>query len=268
MSVSLNGKKSILHKLVFELRYSYGFTYLDCCGRTLNVLLRQLPEWFPRDDQVSPQNAPLVSARNGAVLSFSARKLDLSLERALGKEPISDDEVKAFVSQVDECTAIVVDQLGLKEFTRIGFRVWLLFSAASKDETEKWLLDLKWYNISSKLTNAFGASEPAAVGAGIVLKSDDRSFRIGFNGVERQMQVDLGEGVLSVRPSSLPKGQREHLIKQQQVKKLKIENPLFGAMIDIDAYQDDPDPKTLNPGDFIGTSLERIYNNLRTAAQT
>jgi hypothetical protein len=267
MSVTLNGKRSILQKIVFELRYSYGFSYLDCCGRTLNVLSRDLPEWFPRSDQVSPQNAPLVSAKNGAVLNFNAQKLDLSFERALGKDPVSDDEVKSFISQADETTAVIVDQLGLKEFTRIGFRAWLLFTAGSKEETEKWLLGLNWYSVAPKLVTAFGGREPESVGAALVLKSDDRSFRIGFNGVERQMQIDLGEGVLSIRSSSLPKGQREHLLKQQQVKRLKIENPIFGAMIDIDAYQDDPAAKTLKPGDFIGTSLDRIYNHLKIAAQ-
>jgi hypothetical protein len=41
----INGKNSILQKLIFEVRYEYGYAYLDKCGRIVNTITRAFPEW-------------------------------------------------------------------------------------------------------------------------------------------------------------------------------------------------------------------------------
>lgn len=95
----VRGKPPILHRVAFELRYLYGYTFLDRCGRTMNAIMREAPEWIPRD-QVSPQNSPLVSVANNCVFNFSTLKIDFGLEQPLESE-IQPKELSYFVEQVD-----------------------------------------------------------------------------------------------------------------------------------------------------------------------
>ena len=139
---------------------------------------------------------------NSCVFHFNARKLDVSLERPLGDDPLGDAEVDEFSAQVDHLTAVVIDQLGLEEFSRIGFRAWWLFPCDSRDEAEQWLQGLGCYRISPSLENAF-SGKVDAVNVAVVIAGVDRKFRIAFNGVERQAQLDIGRGVLNVRVRDL-----------------------------------------------------------------
>ena len=43
-----------LHSYVYELRYNYGYTYLDRCGATINEILRNKPGWVQND--INPQS--------------------------------------------------------------------------------------------------------------------------------------------------------------------------------------------------------------------
>src|SRR5205085_6159594 len=129
-SMHIRGKPAVLHKIVFELRYRYGYTYLDRCGKTINAIMREAPEWMLKSEQVSPQGANLVSIANQCSFSFSSYKLDFGIEQA-AKSEISGDEVTRFTEQVDLITTIVTEQLGLRDFTRIGLRTWYLFPCRS-----------------------------------------------------------------------------------------------------------------------------------------
>ncbi len=260
----VRGKEAILHKIVFELRYHYGMTYLDRCGRTVNTIMREYPEWTLLSDQPSPQDAPLVSLANSCVFHFSARKLDLSLERRLGDDPISSEEVDRFTQQADSVAAIVVDQLGLKEFARIGLRVWYLFPCETRDEAERWLLDLGCYSIPAKTAETFRGTVDASSCA-IVVAAEVRKFRIAITGVERQAQFDVAQGLLTVRVRDLHQKQREFLLDQERAKSKLHRSPENAAMIDVDAYQDNP--IVLAPRDFIESSHRQSFEYLCAAVQ-
>jgi len=79
-------KITVLQRVVFELRYRHGFTYLDACGRTLNKIQDEYPEWILTTDQPNPQSAPLISINNACIFNFSALKFDFSLENQLVKD--------------------------------------------------------------------------------------------------------------------------------------------------------------------------------------
>src|SRR5216117_1578814 len=96
----IKGKDSILRKIVLEVRYEQGFTYLDKCGRTVNTVMREHPEWVIKGNTPDPSNAGLVSLHNGCLLNFSAFKYDVSLEKPIGGNPLSDSEFSEFVQQV------------------------------------------------------------------------------------------------------------------------------------------------------------------------
>jgi hypothetical protein len=211
---------------------------------------------------VDPQNASLVSMRNGCNFNFSGMKLDSSMQQPTGGEPLSDQDLREFTEQADILTRIVIDQLGLNEFSRIGFRAWYLFGCSSKEESERWILELGYYNVCSKPNAAFNA-EVETTNFTVILAGQDRKFRIALNGVENQAQLNLGQEILSVRASGLPKDQREVLLKQMKVRHRMLVNPDFAAMIDVDAFQEEP--YSVDPADFIKTSLEQIQNGLPAA---
>jgi hypothetical protein len=261
--MQIKGKNAILQKIVFELRYNHGFTYLDRCGRTINAIMREQPEWILKSDPPNPQTAGLVSIRNGCSFNFSSFKYDFSLEMPLGAEQsLSDDELKDFVEQVDILSRIVQDHLGLKDFSRIGFRAWYLFGCRDKEEAEKWLCSLSCYSVSPQFSAAFGGQFESA-GVAAVIAGADRKFRVAFNVVERHAQLDLGEELLQVRASSLSKEQNKHLQKQERVKRRMRSNPEYAALIDIDAYQEEP--LVVDPRDFIETGLRQFSAGLTKA---
>ncbi len=66
----IRGKDDILHKVVFEVRYRYGYTYLDRCGKTINVIMKEAPEWVVKAEQVNTQGVTLVSLANQCSLQF------------------------------------------------------------------------------------------------------------------------------------------------------------------------------------------------------
>jgi hypothetical protein len=257
--VYVRGKPSILHKLIFELRYRHGYTYLDRCGKTINAIMSSHPEWMPRSEHVSPQNAPMVSAVNQSVFNFSSKKLDFSLEQSI-RSGISAAEVESFCSQVDQLSTIVITQLSLKEFERIGLRSWYIFPCTDKDEAEKWLTDLGAFQIAPELGAIFGG-EIRDVAVATVVSGTDRDYRIGFNSVEKLALIDLGSEVMAVRTSALSRDQgRAFAHHQKREPNRVIAMPAFAAMIDIDAYQEAP--KWPDPGDFVRTSLNEARRRL------
>ena len=161
----IRGKPSIFHRVVFELQYRHGYTYLDRCGKTLNAITKAYPEWTPRSEQVSPQFAPLVSTANQCVFAFSYKKLDFSLEQSKQAQ-LGESEIESFYEQVNGLSTIVIDQLGLKEFVRIGLRSWYLFGCRDKEESEKFLRDMAAFTISPELAEDFGGEIETRRGGG------------------------------------------------------------------------------------------------------
>jgi hypothetical protein len=247
-------KSALTQKAVFELRYRYGFAYLDRCGRVTNAILRDKPEWILGNTSPNPQNAPLINTTNNCRFNFSALKIDFGIEQGVGEEALSEENLTEFVQQVDELTQLVIGELDLSEFSRIGFRVWYLFECTDTPEAEEWLAKLGLCSVSAKLLSAF-EGELEAASMAFVIESKDRKFRIALGSIERTIPLNLGGEILNVPARSLPKGQREHFIKQVKLKKRLAHNPQFAAMIDIDAFQDEP--KIVKAGEFITTSLEQ-----------
>jgi hypothetical protein len=260
----VKGRTPTLQKLVYELRYRQGYTYLDKCGRIINLIQRDYPEWIVQGDQVSPQNASLVSLQNASIFNFSSLNLSLALEKPLGQDPLSQTDVQRFIDQADGLTALVSDQLGIgqEQLTRIGFRTWFIFPCQDQQDAARWLGELGFYSVSPLLSQAFGgAIESAAVS--VVITGEDRSYRITFTGGERQAQIDLGEAILSIRPRSLPENQKHFLIEQMKTKTRLRQTPEVVAIIDIDCYQEDP--QVLDVRHFVQSSWDESLNRFRAA---
>jgi hypothetical protein len=106
--MKINNRHSICHKVVYEVRYKYGFTYLDRCGSTVNEIMKSAEEWNLAGHDPNPQNAPLVSLRNGTRFNFSALKYDFALEQTAGADKdIEKKDIEEFIEQVDLVSSIV-----------------------------------------------------------------------------------------------------------------------------------------------------------------
>jgi hypothetical protein len=261
--MELKRKTAILQKIVFELRYRRGYLYLDKCGRTVDALMANQPEWVLKDESVSPQNAPLISLRNQCALTFSSKKLDLGLEMQPGGEPLTETDIDTFTGQVEAASALIIEELGLRDFERIGFRTWYLFPFQTMAECRDWVVGLGLIQVSNQFRQAFG-DKLNALGASAVFEGSV-NFRVAVNQVERTAQIDLGQEILNVRASKLANKQREVFLQQLKVKKRMLANPEFAVMIDVDAFQDEP--KTLSLREFVQTSISTIQKNLVDAAK-
>jgi len=213
MAITINGKTAIRHKVVYEVRYWQGFTYLDRCGRILNRIVELNPDWVVRDAEVNPQGAPLANLRTGTRFNFSAAKYDFELEQVLGKElAIEQDDIDQFVEQAYLLSGIVHEELGLKEFAREGFRIWYLFAADSKEDSDTWISQLNVLSVDT-IAKAFEGTIQAR-GFTVVIAGKERKVRISVNSAERFAQLDLGDSILQINPRALSKDQDKVLLQQ------------------------------------------------------
>ncbi len=254
---------AIIHKVVFEVRYARGFVYLDRCGSITDRIMTTYPQWVVKGEGVNPQNAPLVNVESGTHFSFGPLKYDFSLDQPISKDvALTKMDLDRFVEEVASISRVVHEELELKYFIREGFRIWYLFGVSSESEAEKWISNLGTFSIAQSVAGAFdGELESQAHVA--FIKGSDRKFRIAVNVVERIGQLDLGSEILKTQPRTLPKGQREALLKQLEAKRRVLANPGMAVMVDVDAFLDDP--IDVDPADFIGQSLEMIERRLPVA---
>lgn len=254
--------RSICHKVVYEVRYKYGFTYLDRCGSTVNEIMNSTDEeWEFYGSDPNPQNAPLISLRNGTRFNFSALKYDFALEQTEGADKdIEKQDIVGFIEQVDLVSSIVNEKLSLKDFSRVGFRIWYLFATRTREESEAWISQLlKTSDIDNSIAEALNGNVEAKSHV-VVVKSEDRKFRISITGVESQARLNLAGGMVSIRKSKLSSGQDKYLKKQL---KRAAKNPEFAVMFDIDSFVEFP--KDIEARDFIAESLKQIEEKVPVA---
>jgi hypothetical protein len=256
----LKGKEPLLRQLIFELRYRQGYTYLDKCGRILNRILRELPEWVLGEG--NPQGTTLYSMKNRCRLTFSSTKLDVGLDYTLADNPIPEEDVGAFVEYVTFFSQLIMDELSLAEFSRMGLRTLYYFPSTSREDSEQWLNSLGVFTVSPRLLKAFEADLDAAGLSAVVLGKDCR-YRIAFNGVETSAQLDMGAETLTVRASKLKENQRKMLMEQLKLKRHRQVNAEYAVVIDVDAYLEEPEKP--DPGDFARRTVDNILPMIRAA---
>jgi hypothetical protein len=147
--------------------------------------------------------------------------------------------------------------LSLKDFTRVGFRIWYLFASSNKEDSKIWISKLlKTSDIDDSIANALNG-DVEAKSHKVVVASQDRKFCISITGVESQVQLNLGGSPLSIQPHKLSRGQDKHLQKQLKAsRKIANNNPEFAVMLDIDSFVDLP--HDVDAKDFITESLKQI----------
>jgi hypothetical protein len=256
--LTIRKEQAILQKAVFELQYKVGYRYLDVCGNIINKFLKDAPEWIITGNLPNPQNSSLYSLQNNCILSFSALKLDLALEKPIGEGTISEEEFEIFKNQASSSAAIITNLLGVDEYPRIGFRIWCLFPTKNKEESERWLTRLGAFVFTSDIPKLFGHDIESA-SATVVVQGENAKYRLSFAGVEQPIQLDIGQGILSIQARSLSSKQDEYLKKRLAAEHRVKQNPNNAVLVDIDCSSEDI--SYIDPKDFINTSLSEVYSN-------
>jgi len=259
--MKIQNKDPIIHKLVYEVRYKFGFTYLDRCGRTINRIMREKPEWMPYVAEPNPQKAPLINTKNRSIFNFSALKYDLALEQEIGNEvTLTKNNIKEFQEDADYLSKVINDELGLQEFIRIGFRIWYLIGTESNKVSDNWISNLGILTIDDLIAEVFKGKMESR-NFTIVFKGEDRKYRVSVNSVEKVGAPSLIDTkILKVQARQLPKNQQTHLMKQVKIKQKLASNPPYAVMIDIDSYIENPE--NIDAIDFINNSLDLIEINI------
>ena len=261
----IKGKEPLLRQMVCEVRFRDGHLYLDHCGRLLKKLIHSAPEWVVAAEP-NPKGTVLFNLAEGISLSFSMNGASLDLDKSGTDELIEPSEAQQFAQMADETLGVVFDEFEVKEWSRFGFRELYYFPCDSRADTESWLSELKILSVSPTLADSFGGNLDAT-GYSLVIEGEDCSYRIALNGVERPAQVPVGDATLTVRSSGLPEQQKTALNKALKKQRQQQINAAFAAVLDIDAYRNDP--TELDVADFIkeciSSNLERFRNAIPAA---
>jgi len=234
----------------------------------MTLIERDHPQWIV-EPNVSPQGAMLVNLQKGSQFRFSSENLVLSWDQSRDDHELTEEDLEDFFQQSATLTELVLGELGIKEeqYARIGFRAWYLFAAETHEEAQAWLASLRCWPVADRIQKAFDADLYSA-SMSIELAGKDRRYRLTFSAAERQSQLEAGLRVLTFSPRRLPKGQREAFqleAEAQSAKKRRRQTSPYIAIIDIDAYQEEP--LLLDVDDFLRSSWASGYDNVRRAVE-
>lgn len=259
----LAGKAAILERLILEVRYDYGYGYLDRTGKFINSIFRKCPEWTVNNPPTA-QASSLISLSNGAIFSYTPLNYFLSLDRDIGKESLGKNDFDEFRDQIGILSKNINMEFGLENFTRVGFRILYAFSCNNMEEAVKWVDDLGLQKINSNLLEAF-QGKTDRMGGDVVIKVSDRNIRLQFGTFQREIKVDLGQTTLSVVPHRLPKHQHEALLDIYKARNRIAKNPEFACTIDVDVFRENP--IEMDAEHFIDSSDKLITDSLSLYAK-
>ncbi len=181
----------------------------------------------------------------------------MTLDKSLGDEVISGEEGEDFIKQVGAILTLVLDELEVSRFTRLGYREQYYFSFETKEESETWIRDLGLLTVTSSLLQAFHSTQEE-MGVALVIQGEECRYRVSLNGVERSAQVPVGEVSVNIRTTVASEDQKKALLQAMKKKRQRQIDSAFAVVLDIDAYQQEP----VEP-DIAGFVKERNSSNLQ-----
>ena len=194
-------------------------------------------------------------------MAFSANSASLVLNKSSIDEIIDTDETNTFLEQMNGPIALILDELEITEFTRIGFRQQYYFPFDSKEDSENWLQALGLMTVSPALYQAFGT--PDSLGFAVVVQGSECRYRIALNGIERPAQIPIGGSMLTVRPSGTHRRQKKELLEALKKQHQRQINSAFAVLLDMDAFL--LDPVEPNLPEFVQVRLQTNLQQFRNA---
>lgn len=269
MTTVVDLKTEVIHRYVYELRFDFGQVYWDRAGRIAKEILSQREEWD--FDRIDINHCQLAHRDLNLAFNFGHARLDLSQTQSANVETLLS--VGEFGALADTITTVVVENLELEFFPRIGFRVWRLYPSADREQSHELVRNLKLFKLESELADAIG--EVSEVSHRLVSDRQKHMVRIAVAAFEQQIELPPSliraakmkpyKQTTEPQRSSGIDRRRRILIDRLKAEKKIAHYPQFGVLLDLDAYIEDPPyPDDLSVSDFIAAAFEDFEQLRRT----
>ncbi len=255
---------AVVHKYAYELRYDFGFGYLDRCGDVLNSILREYAGWTVVGP-ITPAGTTLHHHDTGMVFTFDNSHLTLGQDQSEKVTTLVADNY--FAEVAEKLTVATIERIDTEVFTRVGFRVWRLYGAGSKEDAQEALKALGFVP-TGPLAAVAEDSTVEEVGFNCTFALPEMNLRLGVAVVEQNVVIDPAT-VLAAKALIREKDSR--LRKAAAIDQLKARNaiaafPHHAVLVDTDFSIDDPPIATdLKVSEFITEAFgksTRVAGNL------
>lgn len=240
-----------LHKIVFEVKFKYGYQYLDKCGRIMNSLFKNDSGWQKHKPNIDPQRAT-IRHEIGIDLLLNADYANFSYAREFGAEQIDIDK---YLEIIQDNLVLFYDELEIQSdgISRMGFRSMYLYPVKNREDALQLLEDNEVVKIKPNLANCVnGELESASFVFNI--DGQDRNYSIRLNIAEVQLP---NWAPLLLDDHSKKKGKdKTELLKKIKQDQLKKDFPELSLMIDIDTSIDNlVDYEDIQINEFVKENL-------------
>ena len=232
---------SIPTSIIFELRYNYGYEYLDHIGKVINKIISN-PGWIVSNAHTD--GTSLFNTDEEIRFSFGPQKLDLVQRVSAKNKELSPIDYIARLC--DDLSLIIIKQFNLQQFSRIGFRVHQLFKADTLEQAKEYVKTLKIFttNIPSETIEEVSHT--------IIISEKEWKSRIAIAPAEQSVAIDPATlKAAQMETHKLAKGRKEALMQKMKAKKSIEAFPLYAVLVDIDSYVEDPPIGELKIMDFV-----------------
>jgi hypothetical protein len=229
-----------LDKIVFEVRYAFGHTYLDRCGQTLVDIERGVPGWIP--GEVDVQRGVVFHATNGYTITFHSSAFNFNATSS--EDPQHLKNLEDIGEQLDAVWKIVSSNLGIREFVRMGARFFYLVPTNSMEESER-VIERSGLQLTTTGLDDYKLMRRNLVG---VFSKDSVEYRVGLSGITRT-SAQQAPPILTTLPHLLPRHQREAQIEMLKARTRYRKDPRHAASFDVDCVIFDP--PSVSPSSYL-----------------
>lgn len=229
-----NMKNRILYRMAFEIKYEYGYKYLDHCGSALNKLLEVLPAWsIPKAD---PDQTLLVKPEFNMKLAFNSNRFILDQIISTAYPQIKAED--GFFNTLEIASEIILNLFEITILSRVGYRMWTMFESSSEKETLEMLKKIKLFHID-KTNLPQGTLKSYNLGFTMDRGKYQINFKLG--GGEQDIKIDRATlEAASSSPKEMSISQKKILINKLKAQKRIKQFPQYFLMVDTDYIIEDP----------------------------
>ncbi len=258
---TIRGKEPVLKTVTCAVEYDSGELYYDRMGRVVRQLNKAGHGWL-RDAKIAANQTQLINPVDGLILNVTPSAAGLTLSTAGTPEGIEDDGIARLGDQATFALGVVVDELELEKFQKIGYRENYSFACSSIEETEAWIKDLGLVRTDDALSAAFGRHY--AMSWVLLFTGDECRYQLELQGTERYASVPVGPSELTIKHSRAKHLNKQELLQLLTTKRHRQTDPEYAAVLSIEAYLwDDTDTDF----DIRGFVARRAADNLNLFCQ-
>ena len=220
----------VLDSVVFEIRYAFGYYFLDRCGQIMLDIERELEGWI--NNGIEGAVAKFENPFHQFTATINIEKFVFMSDHPDKQHP------EQTTKSAKDLWKIIQGNLSVNEFHRVGLRLKYLAAHPKLEDAEA-----KTASIQLGI-NAFneiikGGFKPTQRQVFQVLEYEDTQYRVGIQPLTRSQAVDP-RNIINKPSKLLPRHQREAREEQNRRLAEYSANPKYCVEFDIDCAQLDP----------------------------